>query len=217
MWSLGLQQLMLCSLFVPKILVVLLHGFVLIPVCQGQDNANVGIGHSPVLSVSVPIDPQTQVGEPSVPLLSSDALLPNSHEVVKGFFLLNYTNFNHGSFGAVPRPVLDYQTALRYQQEQQPDPFLRVRYKELWNATRCKIATSLQVPFQQLVLLESASTAVNSILRSLPWQEGVSSVSVVSHISFYHSMAYLCARFDIILSFCFAFHFFCFLGYHPLL
>ena len=34
----------------------------------------------------------------------------------KGSFLLNYTNFNHGSFGATPRSVLDYQTQLRRQQ-----------------------------------------------------------------------------------------------------
>ncbi|KAG7344919.1 isopenicillin-N epimerase [Nitzschia inconspicua] len=89
-----------------------------------------------------------------------------------GVFLLNYTNFNHGSFGACPKPVLEYQNQLRRQQEQQPDPFLRKHYKQLWNETRVRIAQSWKVPYQQLVLVESASTAVNSILRSVEWKSG---------------------------------------------
>lgn len=94
----------------------------------------------------------------------------------QGYFLLNYTNFNHGSFGACPLPVLDYQAKLRWKQEQQPDLFLRQYYKQLWNDTRVRVAKSWNVPYQQLVLTESASTAVNSILRSLGWEHGVSEV-----------------------------------------
>jgi hypothetical protein len=62
-------------------------------------------------------------------------------------FLLNYTNFNHGSFGSCPQQVLEYQTSLRKQQEQQPDPFLRDTYKKLWNDTRVEVASSLQTDY----------------------------------------------------------------------
>jgi hypothetical protein len=92
------------------------------------------------------------------------------------FFLLNYTNFNHGSFGACPQPVLDYQSMLRRQQEQQPDPFIRTVYKQLWNDTRVRIANSWRVPYREVVLIESASTAMNSILRSIEWEVGVRTV-----------------------------------------
>ena len=62
------------------------------------------------------------------------------HALRDEYFLLQYTNFNHGSFGACPRPVLEYQIDLRRQQEEQPDPFLRNGYKQLWNETRVQVA-----------------------------------------------------------------------------
>jgi hypothetical protein len=95
-------------------------------------------------------------------------------------FLLNYTNFNHGSFGSCPQQVLEYQTSLRKQQEQQPDPFLRDTYKKLWNDTRVEVASSLRTDYKQLVLIESASTGINSILRSLDYHEEVKIVVLMS-------------------------------------
>ena len=96
------------------------------------------------------------------------------HNIYNDYFLLNYTNFNHGSFGSCPQPVLQYQSDLRKQQEQQPDIFLRNSYKRLWNETRVKIAQQLSIPnYKQLVLIESASTAINSLLRSIDYQKDV--------------------------------------------
>jgi selenocysteine lyase/cysteine desulfurase len=97
------------------------------------------------------------------------------HEMLHKEFLLNYTNFNHGSFGACPKQVLDFQTSLRLQQEQQPDPWMRFRYKQLINETRKEIARYVHAEDgmgETLVLVESASTAVNSIMRSMAWQPG---------------------------------------------
>ena len=102
-------------------------------------------------------------------------------------FLLNYTNFNHGSFGACPKSVLAYQSALRLQQEQQPDVWFRRQYRLLINETRSKVAAYVGLSSSSsslassedenqdadgLVLVESASTAVNSILRSFPFGAG---------------------------------------------
>jgi selenocysteine lyase/cysteine desulfurase len=109
---------------------------------------------------------------------------PNlGHEILHSEFLLNYTNMNHGSYGACPKPVLEYQSSLRQQQEQQPDVWMRQRYKELLNETRHQLAQYLQLPEpsneeedysydQSFVVVESASTAINSILRSMTWQPG---------------------------------------------
>lgn len=105
------------------------------------------------------------------------------HDLLHKEFLLNYTNFNHGSFGACPRKVLEYQTSLRLQQEQQPDTWMRVHYRQLLNGTREKIANYVNADSpDNIVLVESASTAVNSILRSYPWQP--------SDIILYFSVAY---------------------------
>ena len=119
-------------------------------------------------------------GEPEPPLrrllLGHDLL--RTHQ-----FLLNYTNFNHGSFGSCPTTVLEYQSSLRRQQEQQPDIWMRHQYRELLNGTRHRIAHYVNADStDNLVLVESASTAVNSILRSYPWQS--------SDIILYFSVAY---------------------------
>jgi selenocysteine lyase/cysteine desulfurase len=107
------------------------------------------------------------------------------HDMLRKHFLVNYTNFNHGSFGACPRIVLEHQANLRQQQEQQPDTWMRVQYRQLLNLTKRQLADYVGLPPDQhdgLVLVESASTAVNSILRSYPWKSG--------DIMIYFSVAY---------------------------
>lgn len=103
-------------------------------------------------------------------------------------FLLNYTNFNHGSFGACPKSILQYQSSLRLQQEQQPDVWFRRHYRHLINATRSKVAAYVGLSSSQdvdgLVLVESASTAVNSILRSFPWNVGASDILVMFSVAY---------------------------------
>lgn len=114
-----------------------------------------------------------------IPLAQAqDSQLPLTfgHSLYETEFLLNYTNFNHGSYGACPKSVLDYQSALRLQQEQQPDVWMREHYRVLLNETRTKVATfmglgSSSQSAENLVLVESASTAVNSILRSFDWKQ----------------------------------------------
>ena len=98
------------------------------------------------------------------------------HEMLEAEFLLNYTNLNHGSYGSCPKCVLEYQSMLRQQQEQQPDIFMRQHYKVLLSQTRDEIANQVlnveEYPNETLVLVESASTAMNSIVRSMKWNRG---------------------------------------------
>lgn len=113
-------------------------------------------------------------GSPT-PLFGHNLLL--KEEESGGEFLLEYTNFNHGSFGACPKRVLNYQSYLRLLQEQRPDPWMRNQYKELINETRRQIADYVKAPAVDdgdtgILLVESASTAVNSIMRSLQWHPG---------------------------------------------
>lgn len=98
---------------------------------------------------------------------------PFGHKLLREEFLLNYTNLNHGSYGACPRSVLECQSLLRIQQEQQPDPWMRSKYLELLKGVREEVARYVNADDpENLVLVESASTAVNSILRSSAWMPG---------------------------------------------
>lgn len=107
-------------------------------------------------------------------------------------FLLNYTNFNHGSFGSCPKSVLNYQFSLRLQQEQQPDIWFRNHYRHLVNDTREKVAEYVGLSSSKrqkddvngLVLVESASTAVNSILRSFPWSVDGGDILVMFSVAY---------------------------------
>ncbi|GMI31829.1 hypothetical protein TrCOL_g7462 [Triparma columacea] len=96
------------------------------------------------------------------------------HQQLENFLLdPTYLNFNHGSFGAVARPVLDAQHNYVLQQEARPDIWFRETYKTLIVETREKISKECGlVNADNLVLLENASAAVNAIFRSLSLQRG---------------------------------------------
>jgi len=83
-----------------------------------------------------------------------------------------YTNFNHGSFGAVARPVAAAQKELFLEQESRPDRWFRQSYFVHLNAARRILANIVHANEEDIILLENASSAVNSILRSLSWSKG---------------------------------------------
>jgi len=84
----------------------------------------------------------------------------------------NFTNLNHGSFGAVARPVRQQQREYFFEEEAQPDTWFRKRYYELLGASRAKIARYIKANESDVVLVENASSAVNSVLRSMNFQRG---------------------------------------------
>lgn len=88
-------------------------------------------------------------------------------------FLLEYKNFNHGSFGNCPKKVLDIQQKLRIRQEAMPDVWFRDDYKKLINETIEILSKVINVKSKDLVLIENASSGINSLLRSfLNWKKG---------------------------------------------
>mmetsp|Transcript_18374 Transcript_18374/g.52453 ORF Transcript_18374/g.52453 Transcript_18374/m.52453 type:complete len:153 (+) Transcript_18374:127-585(+) len=63
------------------------------------------------------------------------------HSCRHHFYLADgFTNFNHGSYGSVTRPVAQYQRTLFERQEAYPDLFFRKEYRELLKVTRAKMA-----------------------------------------------------------------------------
>ena len=91
------------------------------------------------------------------------------HDLKVKYFYLNdsFCNLNHGSFGTVPKPVFDTQYQHFLEQERFPDTWFRQTYYEYIDNTREKIAQLINADQEDVVLVENASSAVNSILRSL--------------------------------------------------
>ena len=77
------------------------------------------------------------------------------------------TFLNHGSFGACPKQVLEFQQLLRSQLEQEPLRFFGREWEPLLDDARSKLAAFVGTDVQDLVFVPNATTGVNSVLRSL--------------------------------------------------
>jgi selenocysteine lyase/cysteine desulfurase len=96
------------------------------------------------------------------------------HELLSKEFLLydGLLNFNHGSFGTVPKVVMNRHVELLYEQESCPETWFRQTYFPYVNKSRKLVADLIHGCVEDVVLVENASTAVNAILRSFPFQSG---------------------------------------------
>ena len=95
----------------------------------------------------------------------------------------SYTPLNHGSFGTYPVSV---RTRLRQVQdlcEARPDQFFRYQFPKLLEDSRRAVATLLNVDGDECVFVPNASTAVNTVLRSLVFERG----DVIVHFSTLYS------------------------------
>jgi selenocysteine lyase/cysteine desulfurase len=83
-------------------------------------------------------------------------------------FARTYMNFNHGSFGAVPSLVQARASDIRQQQQARPDRFFRESLRnDSLVRSRDALATFVACDSRELVFVESASFAINTLLRSL--------------------------------------------------
>lgn len=81
-------------------------------------------------------------------------------------------HLNHGSYGAVPRPVLAAQRAASEAIERSPERFYRVDLAPAVDAVRARVAAFLEVDAEGLVLVQNATEAVQVVLDSLGFEPG---------------------------------------------
>jgi len=79
---------------------------------------------------------------------------------------------NHGSFGACPSAVLERQAQLRRQLEAEPVQFLMRTAPPLLDRSREQLGQFVGAPAEDLVFVRNATSAVNAVLRSIPFQPG---------------------------------------------
>ncbi|MEE2904577.1 MAG: aminotransferase class V-fold PLP-dependent enzyme [Myxococcota bacterium] len=95
----------------------------------------------------------------------------------EGILLSQYWDFdeeltylNHGSFGACPREILNRQHALQQELERQPMDFLVRKLEQAHLQVRNCLATFVGCSPRDIVFVNNATEAVNTVLRSLPFQ-----------------------------------------------
>jgi isopenicillin-N epimerase len=79
---------------------------------------------------------------------------------------------NHGSFGACPKPILQYQNSLRQRMESEPVQFLWRHYETHLEPSRRALARFIGAAARDVVFVPNATTAVNAVLRSLTFRPG---------------------------------------------
>ncbi|MDJ1172831.1 aminotransferase class V-fold PLP-dependent enzyme [Roseofilum capinflatum] len=84
----------------------------------------------------------------------------------------NRIYLNHGAFGACPRSVLERQTQLREQLEQNPTGFIMHELEGLLDQARERLGQFVGAKPSDLALIPNATTGVNTVLRSLPLAPG---------------------------------------------
>ncbi|ACK71345.1 aminotransferase class V [Gloeothece citriformis PCC 7424] len=77
---------------------------------------------------------------------------------------------NHGSYGATPIPVLDYQNSLRQKLERQPLHFLARELEGLLDQARQELAHFINADGDNLAFIPNATFGVNTVLRCLSFQ-----------------------------------------------
>jgi isopenicillin-N epimerase len=82
------------------------------------------------------------------------------------------TYLNHGAFGSCPRPVQETADALRRRFERAPMQFVMRDAESLIDQARVAAASLMGADGEDLVFVQNASTAVCTVLASLPMRPG---------------------------------------------
>lgn len=81
------------------------------------------------------------------------------HALIPEFsFRPGYINLNHGSYGSVPKRVMEYCRKLSDECESSPDIFIRRTYLPLLTEVRTSIASMIKADVDDVVMVPNATT-----------------------------------------------------------
>lgn len=102
---------------------------------------------------------------------------------------------NHGSFGACPIPVLEYQAQLRDAMERNPVRFLVNEFPERLEAVRQDVAQLITARPEDIAFVNNTTSGVNAVLRSLAFHPG-DEILTTNHVygACRNALDYVCAR-----------------------
>ncbi len=79
---------------------------------------------------------------------------------------------NHGSFGATPAKILEFQQQLRNRMEREPVRFMVREFEPLWWEAKNKLGDFVGAKGDNIVFVKNATMGVNTIMHSLDFKEG---------------------------------------------
>lgn len=82
-----------------------------------------------------------------------------------------YVNVNHGSYGYVPRVVMEEKRRLIERCEFNTEKWFRWDAEGLVEDARAYIATRINCKPQNVFFIQNATDGINSILKSFTWKE----------------------------------------------
>ncbi|HMA36418.1 MAG TPA: aminotransferase class V-fold PLP-dependent enzyme [Chloroflexia bacterium] len=116
---------------------------------------------------------------------------------MKELFLLrpDMVFLNHGSFGACPQPVFAVYQQWQRELEAQPVEFLGRRVTDLLATARARLATYVGAGPAELVFVPNATTAINTVARSVRLQPGDAVLATdLEYGAVDRTWQFLCAR-----------------------
>ena len=86
--------------------------------------------------------------------------------------MLNAIYGIQGSYGSLPRPVMEACVKMSYEIESNPDRFMRFTYPPLLKEVRTKVAAVVGADADECVIVTNTTHGINTVLRNFEWNEG---------------------------------------------
>ncbi|XP_065067094.1 uncharacterized protein LOC135692740 [Rhopilema esculentum] len=112
---------------------------------------------------------------------SNNTLLIQMHDKVRGFYnsgyLMKLRHFyydpsafvvNYGSYGVLPKPVLEFKRKLQVEMELCPDEWFFLKLREKWDKSCQELADAVGCNVHNIAYVHNVTDAINSVIRSTP-------------------------------------------------
>ena len=107
---------------------------------------------------------------------------------------------NHGSYGTVPRQVLNSQRALVDKMESHPDAWYRFHNPFYWKRALKRAAEFIRSRVDNLVFVQNATTGINAVLRAIQFTANdVILVNPWTYSAVKNATMYTCDRLNTVL------------------